>query len=97
MEICITNWHDMRIINDIYKYKLVFIESRDSNETFIALNNYKYMILRKSDLGRRACDIGRGGLLMCVARGRIAEGVDFSGHYGRCGVMIGLPFQYEIG
>ena len=55
------------------------------------------MILKKSDLGRRACDIGRGGLLMCVARGRIAEGVDFSGHYGRCGVMIGLPFQYEIG
>ncbi|KAK8793313.1 hypothetical protein WA158_004672 [Blastocystis sp. Blastoise] len=71
--------------DDIYKYKLVFIESKNSEETYLTLQNYK-----------RACDIGRGGLLICVSRGKVAEGVDFSGHYGRCGIMIGIPYQYAL-
>ena len=31
---------------------------------------------------------------MCVARGKVAEGVDFKDHLGRCALIIGIPFQY---
>jgi Rad3-related DNA helicase len=29
---------------------------------------------------------------MCVARGKVSEGVDFKDYLGRCVVMIGIPF-----
>ncbi len=31
---------------------------------------------------------------MAIARGKIAEGIDFNNHYGRAVVMFGVPFQY---
>lgn len=31
---------------------------------------------------------------MSVARGKVSEGVDFDGPYGRTVLMIGMPFQY---
>jgi len=43
---------------------------------------------------RKACDIGRGGVFLSVARGKVAEGIDFNNHYGRCVIIFGLPFQY---
>lgn len=30
---------------------------------------------------------------MSIARGKIAEGIDFEGHYGRCVLMLGFPVQ----
>ncbi|KAG0419663.1 General transcription and DNA repair factor IIH helicase subunit XPD [Dictyocoela roeselum] len=68
----------------IYTFKkLVFIETPDFRETSEALENYK-----------RAIDAGRGAILLCVARGKISEGVDFKDQYGRCVVVVGVPFQY---
>jgi len=26
---------------------------------------------------RKACDIGRGGIFLAIARGKVAEGIDF--------------------
>lgn len=43
---------------------------------------------------RKACDCGRGAVFLSIARGKVAEGIDFEGHYGRCVVMFGVPFQY---
>ena len=43
---------------------------------------------------RKACDCGRGAVFLSVARGKIAEGIDFDEHYGRCVIMFGIPFQY---
>jgi len=29
---------------------------------------------------------------LAIARGKIAEGIDFDNHYGRAVVMFGIPF-----
>jgi DNA excision repair protein ERCC-2 len=58
---------------------------QDIVETTLALDNYK-----------RACDCGRGAIFFSVARGKIAEGIDFDRHYGRCVIMFGIPFQYTL-
>lgn len=42
----------------------------------------------------QACDRGRGAVLLAVARGKVSEGVDFDHHYGRCVIMMGIPFMY---
>ena len=34
--------------------------------------------------------------LRSVARGKVAEGIDFDRHYGRCVVMFGVPYQYTL-
>lgn len=83
LETIVALWHEMGILSDVSKFKLIFIETPDSNETSIALANYK-----------RACDNGRGAVMFCVARGKVSEGVDFSDHYGRAVIMFGIPYQY---
>ncbi|KAK6089653.1 hypothetical protein P3W45_001419 [Vairimorpha bombi] len=83
MEEIVSLWSESNIINDIMKNKLIFIESPDYRETELALDNYK-----------KACRCGRGAVLFSVARGKVSEGVDFEDGYGRCVVMIGVPFQY---
>jgi DNA excision repair protein ERCC-2 len=40
---------------------------------------------------RQACDKGKGGVLLSIARGKIAEGIDFEHHYGRCVAIMGFP------
>ena len=45
---------------------------------------------------RRACDCGKGAVFLSVARGKVAEGIDFKHHYGRCVVLVGVPFQYTL-
>jgi DNA excision repair protein ERCC-2 len=50
----------------LLRYKFLFIEKKDSLETEESLKKY-----------REACDIGRGALYCAIARGKIAEGVDF--------------------
>lgn len=83
MEQMITMWHEMGIINRLFAKKLVFIETPDTVESALALDRY-----------RRACDAGRGAVFLCVARGKVAEGIDFDRHYGRAVLVIGVPFQF---
>jgi DNA excision repair protein ERCC-2 len=78
-------WHDMGVLQELMALKLVFIETQDVVETTLALDNY-----------RRACDCGRGAVFFSVARGKVAEGIDFDRHYGRCVVMFGIPYQYTL-
>lgn len=35
------------------------------------------------NLPQRACDCGRGAIFFSIARGKVAEGIDFDRHYGR--------------
>lgn len=70
-------------LNDLRKLKLVFVETQDPIEASLAIKNY-----------RAACDSGRGAILLSVARGRAAEGIDFDGQYGRAVILFGVPFQY---
>eukprot|EP00494_Astrolonche_serrata_P027701 UN27965 len=84
MEEMVTQWNDMKVLEKMQKHKLLFIETRDIVETSLALESY-----------RKACDCGRGAVFLSIARGKVAEGVDFDSHYGRCVVMIGIPYQYS--
>ncbi|KAF8350712.1 hypothetical protein F5887DRAFT_940553 [Amanita rubescens] len=83
MESIVAAWNDMGILTEVWKNKLIFVETPDANETSIALENY-----------RRACDNGRGAVLLSVARGKVSEGIDFDHNYGRSVIMFGVPYQY---
>jgi len=83
MESIVAAWNDMDILTEVWKHKLIFVETPDANETSIALENY-----------RRACDNGRGAVLLSVARGKVSEGIDFDHNYGRAVIMFGIPYQY---
>ncbi|CAL4236012.1 unnamed protein product, partial [Meganyctiphanes norvegica] len=83
LETVVATWYDHGIIQDLQRNKLVFIETQDDAETSLALLNYM-----------KACDKGRGAILLAVARGKVSEGIDFDHHYGRCVIMMGIPFMY---
>mmetsp|Transcript_7086 Transcript_7086/g.11927 ORF Transcript_7086/g.11927 Transcript_7086/m.11927 type:complete len:984 (+) Transcript_7086:163-3114(+) len=85
MEDVIQQWDRMRILQQLLEYKLIYLETKDVVETTLALDNYK-----------RACDCGRGAVFLSVARGKVAEGIDFDRHYGRCVVVFGIPYQYTL-
>ena len=85
MDAAISAWHDAGILADLAARKLVFIETADVVETTLALDNY-----------RRACDCGRGAVFLSVARGKVAEGIDFDRHYGRAVAVLGVPYQYTL-
>lgn len=72
MDQIVAQWHAMGVLAGIMQHKLIFIETPDVVETTLALDNF-----------RRACDCGRGAVFFSVARGKVAEGIDFDRHYGR--------------
>lgn len=63
--------------------KPIFIETVNYKESITALENYK-----------KSIEAGRGGLFLCVARGKVSEGIDFNDAYGRGCLLIGVPFAY---
>ncbi|CAN3363832.1 general transcription and DNA repair factor IIH helicase subunit XPD/Rad3p [Diutina catenulata] len=83
MESIISMWQTMGVLDEVWKYKLILVETPDAQETSVALETY-----------RKACSNGRGAVLLSVARGKVSEGIDFDHHYGRTVLMIGIPFQY---
>lgn len=83
MENVVATWYDQRIIDELLKFKLLFIETTDALETSVALEKYV-----------EACDCGRGAVLFSVARGKVSEGIDFSHHLGRAVIMLGIPYVY---
>ena len=76
-------WWATRILDKVVENKLVFIETPNTAETALSLENY-----------RKACDSGRGAVFLSIARGKVAEGIDFDGHYGRAVLMFGIPYVF---
>jgi len=83
METIVAAWYEQGIIDQILKHKLLFIETQDAAETSLALLNFQ-----------KACENGRGAVLLSVARGKVSEGIDFDHHYGRAVIMFGVPYVY---
>jgi DNA excision repair protein ERCC-2 len=83
MESIISAWQGMEILDTVWKYKLILVETPDAQETAMALETF-----------RTACNNGRGAVLLCVARGKVSEGIDFDHHYGRTVLCMGVPYQY---
>ncbi|KAK0420877.1 hypothetical protein QR680_014941 [Steinernema hermaphroditum] len=75
--------NDQRLIDELMKHKLLFIETTDAYETSVTLQKYV-----------DACENGRGAILFSVARGKVSEGIDFSHHLGRAVIMLGIPYVY---
>ncbi|KAK5092144.1 TFIIH/NER complex ATP-dependent 5'-3' DNA helicase subunit [Exophiala xenobiotica] len=83
MEMIISMWQAMGVLDRIWQYKLLLVETPDAQETSLALETY-----------RTACENGKGACLLCVARGKVSEGIDFDHHFGRTVLCMGAPFQY---
>ncbi|XP_033735565.1 general transcription and DNA repair factor IIH helicase subunit XPD-like [Pecten maximus] len=83
MESTVASWYEQGIIDQVQKHKLLFIETQDGAETTLALLNYQ-----------KACENGRGAVLLSVARGKVSEGIDFDHHFGRAVIMFGVPYVY---
>nr|CAG4643731.1 EOG090X01B4 [Lepidurus arcticus] len=83
LETVVASWYDQGIIDQLQRHKLLFIETQDAAETSLALMNYV-----------KACENGRGAVLLSVARGKVSEGIDFDHHLGRCVIMMGIPYVY---
>ncbi|CAG5059086.1 unnamed protein product [Parnassius apollo] len=83
LESVVGAWYDQGVVANLQKHKLLFIETQDSAETSFALINYI-----------KACESGRGGVLLAVARGKVSEGVDFEQHLGRAVLMFGIPYVF---
>ncbi|EFA78488.1 transcription factor IIH component [Heterostelium album PN500] len=81
MEQIVSVWNEMGLLNNILNNKLIFVETSDAAESALALQNYK-----------KACDSGRGAVLLSVARGKVSEGIDFDNQYGRCVILYGIPY-----
>jgi len=81
-------------LTEVWKHKLIFVETPDANETSIALENYRRVglfwdcLFTELTVGQ-ACDNGRGAVLLSVARGKVSEGIDFDHNYGRAVIMFG--------
>jgi len=83
LENVVVSWYEQGILENVQRNKLIFIETRDSAETSMALDKY-----------HEACNNGRGAVLLSVARGKVSEGVDFTHHLGRAVIMFGIPYVY---
>jgi DNA excision repair protein ERCC-2 len=83
MEQAVHQWMEQGLMTKIQHNKLVFVETTDNAEMNLALLNY-----------RKACENGRGAILLSVARGKVSEGVDFDHHYGRAVILVGVPYVY---
>ncbi|VDP42579.1 unnamed protein product [Schistosoma curassoni] len=66
LESTFASWYEQHIVEQIQRNKLLFVETQDAEETSLALAAY-----------HRACENGRGAVLLSVVRGRVSEGIDF--------------------
>jgi DNA excision repair protein ERCC-2 len=73
-------WRATGIVGKILDHKLLFLEPQTESEASLMMDNYK-----------RAVATARGAMWLGVSNGRASEGVDFSGPYGRCLIVLGLP------
>ncbi len=83
LEMIVGAWNEMGVLRAALKQKLLFVETSDFTESTYALQNY-----------RKACDNGRGAVLLAVARGKVSEGIDFDDQYGRAVILFGVPYIY---
>eukprot|EP00898_Chlorokybus_atmophyticus_P007253 jgi/Chlat1/7529/Chrsp62S07037 len=88
-------WLKRNILTSISANKKVFREPRAAAEVESLLQEYREWIVacreqQTSTIGSKAQ--GTGALLMCVVGGKMSEGINFSDDFGRCIIVVGLPY-----
>lgn len=81
LEDVVIKWNETGLLNRLLEYKLVFFQSHEPKETQLAVYNFKL-----------ACDAGRGAILVMEG----SSPMKFPGHYARCLVVFGVPFQNTL-
>eukprot|EP00760_Papus_ankaliazontas_P032228 PhM_4_TR5700/c0_g1_i2/m.94731/K11273/DDX11, CHL1, CTF1; chromosome transmission fidelity protein 1 len=82
VEEMINAWRDSGLLTDLEGVKPVQWERRDQNVDHV-LYDYRAAVDK---------DPTRGAVLLGVMGGKLSEGINFSDHYGRCVVVVGLPY-----
>eukprot|EP00494_Astrolonche_serrata_P025100 UN25361 len=89
MDHFLDKWNDkapgakLSTIDRLNESKRVFTESRKGGNAAIQ---------ELSDAYKGCVDRGEGAILFAVMRGKASEGVDFADRYGRCVIVIGIPY-----
>lgn len=85
MEYYIKKWNEQGVFEYVMNDKLIFIEEQDSIRLSNIIANYK-----------KACDVGRGGLLFLSTRNKASFYDTFSKQQSRCIVFIGFPIETKL-
>jgi Rad3-related DNA helicase len=85
MEYYIKKWDEQGVFDNIMNEKLLFIEEQESVRLTQILTNYK-----------KACDVGRGGLLFLSTRNKASLKDNLRDHYSRCIIFIGFPIETKL-
>lgn len=69
-------------------HKLIFLETKDVVETTLALDNYNEFVIVEGTYSEGRHEATHSLLLLSlffsISRGKVAEGIDFDRHDGRC-------------
>lgn len=84
MDRLMKRWRETGELNVLKQVADVFVESRDSEEFSISMQEYKDVV-----------DNDGKAIFLAVCRAKISEGIDFADHYARAVVIIGIPFAYS--
>ncbi|KAJ2614462.1 hypothetical protein H4S08_001695 [Coemansia sp. RSA 1365] len=84
-------WEATGHLAAIQEHKEVFFEPQggSKDEFNDMLNRYRKHLQRDNDLGKPS---QRGAVFFAVYRGKASEGIDFTDHYCRTVVNIGIPY-----
>ncbi|KAK1312301.1 DNA repair helicase UVH6 [Acorus calamus] len=84
-------WKSSGILTRILQKKHLFREPRSNVNIEKVLREYKESIISSSRTSKEE-PILHGALLLAIVGGKISEGINFSDGFGRCIVMVGLPY-----
>ena len=74
-------WRKLGIYERVLSFKPIFIEPRLQSESAEVLSRFI-----------ESCSTSSGAVLLCVCRGKIAEGMDLADSMCRLVIVVGLPF-----
>ena len=81
LEKVVNRWKNTGALRRMASSKKIFLEPRSGGPEVLDMCLSKYI---------KACT--DGALLLSVFRGKVSEGIDFSDHYARAVIIVGIPY-----